>query len=88
MTDPKHVEQTDDIYLVIAPDGDHYCKTATEAVGKAGVPIWWAKYPIEQVSKLQPGDEMSVGRHASIYRLTGRDVTMTYNGSTDLPWES
>lgn len=78
MAKELEVEETKDKYLIITDEHIHYAKNATQAVELAGVPQWWSKYPIEHVSKMQPGDEMSVGPNNSIFRITGKDTTLTW----------
>lgn len=71
------VEQTDDLFLVINELDDQplsYAKTAREAVLKAGMPEWNCLFQGNAASALAPGDELSLTSHASVIRLTGKDI--------------
>ena len=61
-------------FFIVSSDMSSYADDATQAALAAGAPQWDCNRLRLAISRLSPGDELSVDSDISVIRLTGVDI--------------
>jgi hypothetical protein len=61
-------------FFIVNSEMSTYANTSEQAAIDAGAKPWNRITLANAIYKLEPGDELSVGRDTSVFRTTGKDI--------------